>query len=60
MHTLPLILLELRSIILPNPNASVAEMVYGINIRLPYHFFNATKPDANKDPEKLKRDMNDI
>ncbi len=32
---LPIILLGLRSIILPNLNASVSEMVYGSTIRLP-------------------------
>lgn len=39
-------------------------MVYGTNIRLPYHFFHQTEPKITKDPftfvEKLKRDMNDF
>lgn len=39
-------------------------MVYGSNIRLPYHFFHNTVANPTKDPftfvEKLKRHMDDI
>lgn len=64
MQTLPIIMLGLRSVILPNLNASVSEMLYGSTIRLPYHFFHNTTSNKSSDPftfvEKLKRIMNDI
>lgn len=64
IHKLPIILLGLRSVILPNLKTSVAEMVYGTNIRLPYHFFHKTDKNPTKDPftfvEKLKRHMDDL
>ena len=64
VETLPLILLGLRTVILPNLKTSVSEMVYGSTLRLPYHFFNITKANPTKDPflyvEKLKRIMDDL
>ncbi len=64
VESLPLVLLGLRSVILPNLNASVSEMVNGSTIRLPYHFFNNTEANTTKDPftfvERLKRQMDNI
>lgn len=63
-ESLPTILLGLRSIVLENLNASPAELVYGTNLRLPYHFFNQAKPKIKADPtsfvERLKEVMNKI
>lgn len=62
MEKLPIILLGLRSIILENIKASPAELVYGTNLRLPYHFFEKAKPSIKSDPlsfvERLKEFMN--
>lgn len=64
MQTLPIIMLGLRSVILPNSKASISEMVYGSTIRLPYHFFHNTEANKTSDPftfvEKLKRIMDNI
>lgn len=62
--SLPIILLGLRTVILPNLKASVSEMVYGTNIRFPYHFFHEAENGKTKDPftfvERLKRAMNEL
>lgn len=50
-ETLPTILLGLRSVLLENINASPAEMVYGTNLRLPYHFFEEPKANIKSDPD---------
>lgn len=61
MESLPTILLGLRSIVLQNINASPAELVYGTNLRLPYFYFESTRPslvrDASTFVEKLKFQM---
>ena len=64
MEVLPTILLGLRSIILENLNASPAELVYGQNLRLPFHFFHTSKSNIKSDPhtfvERLKSIMNKL
>lgn len=64
MEVLPLILLGLRSIILENINASTSELVYGVNLRLPGHFFHSTKSTVTDDPNSfvqiLKNKMNQL
>lgn len=63
-ETLPTILLGLRSVILENINASPAELVYGTNFRLPYHFFEESKPNLKSNPdtfvERLREVMRNI
>lgn len=64
METLPVILLGLRSTILENLNCSPAELVYGTYLRLPYHFFEHSKPSIKINPssfvERLKEAMNKL
>lgn len=64
MEVLPTILMGLRSVILENLNTSPAELVYGVNLRLPYHFFHEVKVNVKADPstfvERLKFIMNKL
>ncbi|GFX85093.1 retrovirus-related Pol polyprotein from transposon opus [Trichonephila clavipes] len=48
-ETLPTILLGLRTALRPDTNHTIAQMVYGSNIRLPGEFFNP--PSIQIDPE---------
>lgn len=64
MESLPIILLGLRSVILESITASPAELVYGTTLRLPYQYFEQSKPDVSSDPnifvERLKEKMNNL
>lgn len=64
MEILPVIMLGLRSIILENLNTSSAELAYGVNLRLPFHFFHKANPNIKSVPhtfvERLKSIMNKL
>lgn len=53
---LPIILLGLRAAYRPDLNASVAELVYGGNLRLPAEFFNKIT-DESSEPTELIREL---
>ncbi|XP_076661136.1 uncharacterized protein LOC143365024, partial [Halictus rubicundus] len=53
---LPIVLLGLRAAFRPDLDASVAELVYGGNLRLPAEFFVKT-PENHSEPIRLIRDL---
>ena len=63
-ESLPAILLGLRTAISSNLDITPAELVYGTNLKLPYHFFQTIQHSAINDPhtfvEYLKNTMNEL
>ena len=48
--TLPVVLLGMRAAVKKDMNCSVAEMVYGEQLRLPGEFFTTSAGNLNTDP----------
>ncbi|XP_054259617.1 uncharacterized protein LOC128984334 [Macrosteles quadrilineatus] len=62
-QTLPMVLLGLRSYIIPEHNVTAAEMTLGQSIRLPCDLFQTTEDTSTNVPDlvyNLKRKMNDL
>lgn len=63
-ESLPALLLGLGTAISSNLTITPAELVYGTNLRLPYHFFQTSRHSVISDPhtfvEYLKTVMNDL
>ena len=57
MTTLPLILLGIRTALKQDLNSTAAEMVYGITLRLPCEFFNASPTTPLPDPSEFLNNL---